>query len=91
MLPAWGLSTQAKELIAAIRVIQSSSNELSTLLSDSAKSKQTKANTKCVIIPELTDVTEMAEQLDTKSSLKLSGLRSQLEASCVFSPTEELR
>ena len=35
-------------------------------------------------------VTEMVERLDTKSSVKLSGFRLQLEASCVSSLTEEL-
>ena len=43
-LASRGLSTL--ELTAATSVMQSSSNELSTLVSDSAKSKQTKANTK---------------------------------------------
>ena len=32
----------------------------------------------------------MVERLDTKSSLKLGEFRSQLEASCMFSYTEEL-
>ena len=36
-LPSRGLSNLAKELTAATRVMQSSSNELSTLVSDSAK------------------------------------------------------
>ena len=40
------LRTLAKELTAATRVIRSSSNEFSTALSDSAKCKQTKDNTK---------------------------------------------
>ena len=44
-LPFRVLSTLAKELTAANRVMQSSSNELSTQISDSAKCKQTKANT----------------------------------------------
>ena len=54
--------------VSATRVMQSSSNELSTLVSDSAKCKQTKANT-CVIIPEQTYVTKMVERLDTMSSV----------------------
>ena len=37
------LSTLAKELTAAARMMQSSSNELSTLVSGKAKYKQTKA------------------------------------------------
>ena len=41
---------------------QSSSNELSTLVSDSAKCKQTKANIKSAIIPELTYFAEMLER-----------------------------
>ena len=39
-----GLSTIVKELTAATRIMQSSSNELSTLVSESTKYKQTKAN-----------------------------------------------
>ena len=70
--------------------MQSTSNELSTLVSDSAKCKQAKANTKSVIIPELTKVVEMAERLNTMSSVKLGAFRRQLEASCVSSHTEEL-
>ena len=35
-------------------------------------------------------IIEMAEQLDAKSSVKLGGFRSQLEASCMSSHTEEL-
>ena len=31
--PPWGLSTMAKEFTAATRIMQSSSNELSTLVS----------------------------------------------------------
>ena len=41
-------------------------------------------------MPEGTYVTEMAEQLDTMSSVKLGRFRSQLEESCVSSQTEEL-
>ena len=44
-LPSQGLTTLTKGLTAATRVIQSSSNELSTLASDCAKCYQTKANT----------------------------------------------
>ena len=43
--PPRGLSTLAKELTAANRVMQSFSNELRTLMSDKSKSKQTKATT----------------------------------------------
>ena len=32
-LPPWGLSTQAKEFLATAHIMQSSSNELSTLVS----------------------------------------------------------
>ena len=49
--PKLGLSTLGKELKAAARVLQSSSNELSTPVSDSVKYKQTKVNTKCVKFP----------------------------------------
>ena len=50
-LSSWGLSTLAKELTAATCVMQSSCKELSTLVSDSIKYQQTKANTKCVNFP----------------------------------------
>ena len=43
-LPSLGLSPLVKELTVATCVIQSSSNELSTLVPDSAKCKQRKAN-----------------------------------------------
>ena len=43
--PSRVLSTLAKELTAATRVMQSSSNEQSTQLSDSTKCKQAKATT----------------------------------------------
>ena len=45
MLPSGWLSTLAKELNAAARVMQSYSYELRIPVSDSAKYKQTKANT----------------------------------------------
>ena len=35
-------------------------------------------------------VTEIAEWLDSKLSVKLGGFRTKLQASCVCSPTEEL-
>ena len=88
--PPRGLITLATELTAATRIMQSSSNEFSTLVSDNANCKQTKANIKCVIIPERTYVAEMAERLDTNSRVKISMFRSHLEASCVSSYTEEL-
>ena len=40
------------------------------------------------LISVLTYVTEIVEQLDTKSNQKLGGFRSQLEASCVSNHTE---
>ena len=43
--PTRGLSTLANELMAATHVMQSSSNELSPLVSGKAKCKQTKAIT----------------------------------------------
>ena len=55
--------------------MQSSFDELSTLVSDSEKCKQAKAKT-YVIIPQLTYVTEMVEQLDTMFSIKLGGFQS---------------
>ena len=53
MPPYQGLSTPAKELTAATHVMQSSSNELSILVSVKAKCKQMKTTTWCLIIPEL--------------------------------------
>ena len=47
-LPFRGLSTLAKEWTAATHVIESPSNELRTLVSDSAKYKQTKTNTQAL-------------------------------------------
>ena len=43
-----------------------------------------------VINPELTYVTEMAEWLNTMSSVNLSRFQSQLEAFCMSSHTDEL-
>ena len=48
-LPSQGLSTLPMELTAATRVMQNSSNELSTRVFDSAIFKQTKANTNALI------------------------------------------
>ena len=44
-LPTGVLSTLAKELTVVIRLMQSSSKELSTLVSGKAKCKQTSATT----------------------------------------------
>ena len=41
-------------------------------------------------MPELTYVAEMAEWFGTMSNVKLDGFRSQFEASCMSSRTEEL-
>ena len=71
-------------------IMQSSYTELSTLVYCMAKCKQTKAKHLCIIIPEQMYVVKMAERLDTMSSMKSGGFRSQLEASCVSSHTEEL-
>ena len=43
------------------------------------------------MISELTWVTEMAEQLDSMSSVKLNGFRAQFKAPCESSQTEVLR
>ena len=45
----------AKELMVTARVMQSSSNELSTLVSDSVKCKQTKVNSRAAIRSSETD------------------------------------
>ena len=43
-----------------------------------------------MINPELTYIVEIAERLDTISSVKLAAIFSQLEASSMFSLNEEL-
>ena len=53
VLLSWELSTLTKGLTATARIMQSSSNKLGTLVSDSAKWKQTKTNQKYIIIPQL--------------------------------------
>ena len=50
------MNTLAQHLTATIQVMQSSSNELSTLVSGKAKCKQMKATTLCLIILEQTCV-----------------------------------
>ena len=52
----------SKELTAVTRVMLSSSNELSTLVSNKTECKQSESHYMCVIIPE------MAEWLDAMSS-----------------------
>ena len=51
--PLPGVEHSHVELSVATRVMQSFSNELSTLVSGNVKSKQTKVNTSGIIIPEL--------------------------------------
>ena len=50
------------ELKAATCVVQSFSNELNTVVSDSVKFKRTKVDTKWRYIPELTLVAETAKR-----------------------------
>ena len=52
----------AKELTAATRLMQSSSNELRTLVSVKAKCKQAKADTYCVVISRADVCRLLAEQ-----------------------------
>ena len=52
-LPFWELNTLAKESMAATHVMKSSSDKLSTLVTDSAKYKQTKAKRKYVLILQI--------------------------------------
>ena len=76
-----GLSTLVKELTATTHKMQTFSNELSTLVSGKAKCKQ---NESYYMMPDNSraDVCHLvAEQYDTKSNVKLSGFRSQLQAS----------
>ena len=78
-----GLCTLAKECTAATRIMQSSSNELSTLVSGKAKT----------IMPynSWADVVRLlSKRHDTKSNVNFGGFRSQLQASYVSSHTEEL-
>ena len=70
--------------------MQSSSNELSTLVFGKAKCKQ---NEGYYIMPynyRVDVVRLLAERYDTKSNVKLGEIRSQLRASYVSSHTEEL-
>ena len=67
----WVLSTLAKEFAAATRIMQSSSNELSSLVSGNAKMW---TNEGCFIMPynSQVDVVRMlAERFDTKSNVKI--------------------
>ena len=52
-LPSRGLSTLAKELTAATRLMQRSSNARSTTVSDCPECKQTTAKAECVKFPSL--------------------------------------
>ena len=92
-LPPAGLSTFPKELTVATRVMQSSSNELSTPVSDSAKCKQMKLNT-YALIPEQTLSSSLglgvSQGVCHQSDVKLGGFQSRLAASGVSNHTGEL-
>ena len=64
-----------------LRVMESSSNELSTLVSDSAKCKQSIVNTS-----EISELTSERRwwAVCYRSNVKLGRFRSQIEASCVY-------
>ena len=78
-----------KEFTVATGVMESSSNELSTSVSDSAKCKQTKVNT-YALIPELMLSRKLNLWVCQQLHVKLSGFHSRLRASRVSSHTEEL-
>ena len=84
MLPSRGLSTLAKELKAATRVMQRSSNELSTPVSDNVKN----VNKQKLIQNALNSWAGVA--VSDRPNVKLGEYRSQLEASDMSSHTEEL-
>ena len=73
-LTSRGLSTLVKELTAVTRVMQSYLTNW-TLWYPIAENINKRKLLIGVIIPELTYVTEMAEQLDTMSSEMLGGFR----------------
>ena len=88
--PPRGLSTLAKEFTAATRIMPSSSNELSPLVSVRTKML---TNKMYFIIPYnyLADVVRLlAERYDTKFNVKLGGFRPRLQTYYVSSHTEEL-
>ena len=83
-LPSLGLNTLTNKFTAAARIMQSSSNELSTLVSGKAKMK---INKSYYIMPynSRADVLRLqADRYDTKSNVKLGVFRSQLQASYVL-------
>ena len=85
----WGLSTLVKELTVAIRIMESSFNELSTPVPVSVyvnKGKMIHTRKKSFDYDGGTDGYEVCYQAD----VKLVGFTSQLEASRVSSHTHEL-
>ena len=70
--------------------MQSSSNELSTLVPGKAKMLTNESYYIMAYNPRADVVRLLAEQYDTKSNVKLGGFRSQLQASFVSCHTEEL-
>ena len=84
-----GLNTLANELTVATHIMQSSSNKLSTSVSDSLKCKQTITNTYTLNSRAGIGATE-GKEVCYRSDIKLGRFQSQLEASCVSSHTEEL-
>ena len=84
------MSTLTKEFTAATHIMQSSSTELSTLVSGKAKMLTNESYYLMSYNSRVDVVRLLAERCDTKSNIKLGGFRSQLQASYVFSHTEEL-
>ena len=78
-----------KELTVAIHVIQSSSNESSNSVADSAKCKKTKVNIYALNYQANVEL-YVGLGVRHQHDVKLGGFRSKLEVSSVSSHTEEL-
>ena len=73
----WEWSILTKEFTAVTRIMQSSSNELSTLVSGKAKMQTNKSDYVMPINFRADAVRLLAERYDTKSNVKLGGFQSQ--------------
>ena len=87
--PTWLLSSLAKELMAATRIMQITSNEFSTPVSESAKCKQTKSYT-CALTFWVDIQSPNDWTVYNWSNIKIGRFWSHLEVSSVSSHTKEL-
>ena len=85
--PTWE-STLAKELTVAIPIKQSSLNELSTSVSDSAKCKQMKVN-RYTLTSQADAELQAGLGVRYQPEVKLGRFQSWLEVSCISSHTDE--